>query len=275
MESGCDHKVRYSNFHTHSTFSDGANTVEELVLAAIELGFVSLGISDHSHTPFDLRYCMRPVVFPAYLREVRRVAEKYKDRIQVYTGLEWDGYSELENREEYDYLIGSTHYIKAGGRFHSVDHAKDEQWETIENYFSGDTMAYARTYYETYVACQKKNRPDIMGHFDVLIQHGQIDEENPEYRSMATEALIASLEVTPIIEVNNAAIAKKRRTQPFPHSFLLKEALAHGAKVMLSSDAHRAENLNFHFDESVQLLKSLGYNEVVVFKDHQFQEVGI
>ena len=34
-----------ANFHTHSTFSDGKNTPEELINYAIEKGFCSLGFS--------------------------------------------------------------------------------------------------------------------------------------------------------------------------------------------------------------------------------------
>ena len=37
-----------ANFHTHSTFSDGANTPEEMVQTAISLGMTALGFSDHS-----------------------------------------------------------------------------------------------------------------------------------------------------------------------------------------------------------------------------------
>ena len=40
--------MRFSNLHTHSTFSDGKNTPEEIVLSAIEKNFLSIGFSDHS-----------------------------------------------------------------------------------------------------------------------------------------------------------------------------------------------------------------------------------
>lgn len=267
--------MRYSNLHTHTTFSDGVNTIEENVLSAIDKNFISIGISDHSYTAFDTRYCIRPVNIPAYHREIRRVAEKYKDQIEVYVGLEYDGYTELEDRDLYDYVIGDCHYIKVDGSYHSVDHDKDEQWDTIEKYFNGDTLAYAKKYFETYVERQQLHKPDILGHFDIPVLYGYMEEDNPIYRNMATEALIASLEVTPILELNNGAIAKKRRTEPYPHTFLLKEALAHGAKVVLSSDAHKVENQCFHFDESLQLLSSLGYKEIVIYRNHQFEEVGI
>jgi len=39
-----------SNYHTHSTFCDGKNTPEEIVLAAIDKGFDVIGLSGHGHT---------------------------------------------------------------------------------------------------------------------------------------------------------------------------------------------------------------------------------
>ena len=42
-----------ADLHVHTTFSDGLNTPEEIVLAAIGMGLEKLGFSDHSHTSFD------------------------------------------------------------------------------------------------------------------------------------------------------------------------------------------------------------------------------
>ncbi len=41
------------NLHTHSKFSDGRNTAEEHILAAIAKGFTVLGFSEHSIYPLD------------------------------------------------------------------------------------------------------------------------------------------------------------------------------------------------------------------------------
>ena len=74
-----------SNLHTHSTFCDGRNTPEEIVLAALEKGFSSIGFSGHAYTPFDLRYCMKNT--EGYIREIWRLKEKYGKDIQIYLGI--------------------------------------------------------------------------------------------------------------------------------------------------------------------------------------------
>ena len=40
------------NLHTHSVFSDGKSTPEEIVIEAIKQGLKVIGLSDHSPVPF-------------------------------------------------------------------------------------------------------------------------------------------------------------------------------------------------------------------------------
>ena len=267
--------MRYCDLHTHTKFSDGRKTIEEMVQAAITKNMVSIGISDHSFTDFDLRYCMKPEAIADYHCELTRVKEKYAGQIEVYAGLEYDGYTKLENRMLYDYLIGDCHYVKTYDGYHSVDHAKDEQWQAIEKYFDSDPQAYAKAYFETYIERTAINRPDILGHFDLAAKFGFVNENDPNYRKAAIEAMLACLEVTPIVEINTGAISRKIRTTQYPHDFLLKEILSHNGKVILSSDSHRPENLCFWFDEAVEVIKQIGFKSMMVLKDGKFEEVGI
>ena len=71
-----------TNLHTHTTFSDGKNTPEEIVLTALEQGFCSIGFSDHAYTSYDISYCMNDE--KGYIKEVRRLQEKYKKEIEIY-----------------------------------------------------------------------------------------------------------------------------------------------------------------------------------------------
>ena len=79
-----------ANFHTHSTFCDGKNSIEEVVLSAIEKDFDVIGFSGHGYTDFDLTYCMKDV--DGYISEVSRIKEKYKNKIEVYLGVEEDAF---------------------------------------------------------------------------------------------------------------------------------------------------------------------------------------
>lgn len=265
----------YSDLHTHTVFSDGVHTMEDMVRAAVERGFASVGISDHSYTHFDLRYCIRQERLTEYHAELRRLKDAYAGRIEIYAGLEYDGYSELENRNFYDYLIGDCHYVKVGDRYFSVDHAAEEQKKTVDEWFGGDPLAYCRAYFDTVVERTWLHRPDVLGHFDLPVKFGLVDEEDPAYRHMAAEALLACLEVTPVVELNTGAMARGLRSRPYPHIFLLREILHHGGRVVLSSDAHRRENLGFGFDAGLALLREAGFRSVAVLRRSAFEDVGI
>lgn len=267
--------MEYSDLHVHSRFSDGAHTVEEIVRAAAEKGLVSVGISDHSFTRFDLRYCMEETAVPAYLEEIRRVRDRYAGQIEVYAGMELDGYTELPDRSGFDYLIGDCHYVRTWDGYHSVDHAIDEQKAAIDAYFDGDPLAYAQAYYETFVSRTAAHRPDILGHFDVVSKFGAVDEEDPVYRRLAADALIACLEITPIVELNTGPLTRGWRNTGFPHAFLLKEVLAHGGRVILSSDAHDARNLAGCFGPAAEFLRSLGFTSHVVLRGGSFSDAAL
>ena len=74
--------MRYSNLHTHTTYSDGKHTIRENIESAIEKQMLSIGISDHSYTDFDLTYCIKKEDIPRYIDEIRALRE---DRAQRWT----------------------------------------------------------------------------------------------------------------------------------------------------------------------------------------------
>ena len=78
------------DLHTHSYYSDGKASPEEMVLAAIEKGLAEIGISDHSYTFFDESYCVKKDKIAAYKKEIAALKEKYKGKISVLCGVEQD-----------------------------------------------------------------------------------------------------------------------------------------------------------------------------------------
>ena len=79
--------MRFSNLHTHTTFSDGKGTVRENIESAIAKNMCSLGFSDHSFTACDTSYCMMLSDYEKYCKEVRALAADYKERLPVFLGI--------------------------------------------------------------------------------------------------------------------------------------------------------------------------------------------
>ena len=101
------------DLHTHTTYCDGKNTPEEMVIAAIGKGLCKIGFSGHCYTFFDERYCMSIPNVIQYITEVNALKEKYKDRIRVLCGVEQD-YFGGRPIADFDYVIGSCHYLHWG-----------------------------------------------------------------------------------------------------------------------------------------------------------------
>ena len=268
--------MQYTNLHTHTVFSDGTCTPEEMAQAAIEKNMLSLGFSDHSPMDHDLTYCVKHQALPAYCREIRRLKEKYKDQIEIALGLEMDSLtSSCVCRADYDYVIGDCHYVHTSDGPMSIDHCIEGQLHVLREYFSMDGAAYSKSYFRTYVHDMKKMKPDILGHFDLTVKFGLIREDDPAFLSAAREALSAALEITPVIEMNTGAMARGLRSVPYPAPYLLDTVRGCGGKFILSSDCHAAENLIFAFDEARQLLIAHGFDSMIVWKNGALQEVGL
>jgi histidinol-phosphatase (PHP family) len=264
--------MRFSNMHQHSVFSDGTSTMEDVVQAAIRKNFVSLGFSDHSYTACDLTCCMMPEQYPAYFAELRRLKEKYAGQIELLTGLELDYFSEAD-RSQYDYLIGSVHYLIFGDRVYGVDHMREAQTSCIQLECGGNVYDFCKRYYDQMVRHITRSRPDIIGHFDVISKFGVIYEEDPVYQQIAVEALDECMKTTSLVEMNTGAISRGWRTKPYPHDFLLKRVLHNGGEIILTSDSHHADTIDCHFTESLDILQNAGYDHVVQLRADGFRRV--
>ena len=111
-----------TNYHTHTNLCDGKNTAEEMVISAINKGFSAIGFSGHGYTAHDLSYCVKDI--DGYIKEINRLKEKYKDKIQIYCGIEEDASSYVQ-REKFEYIIGRSHYFNINGKYYPCDRRYD------------------------------------------------------------------------------------------------------------------------------------------------------
>ena len=112
-----------TNYHTHTTWCDGKDSPETVVLAAIEKGFGAIGFSSHAMLPEDdTSWVLTPEKAPRYAAEIRSLAKKYEGRIRILCGVEADYVpgGATPDRRAYaaispDYIIGSVHFVAATG----------------------------------------------------------------------------------------------------------------------------------------------------------------
>lgn len=265
------------NLHTHSRFCDGENTVEEMILAAIDKGFDSIGFSGHSYMFYTAPdHSMSIEGTEEYKREVRRLAKVYRDKIDVFCGLEFDMYSQID-LSGYDYIIGSVHYLKIGDEYVGFDRAASVVKGVIDKYFDGDGMRYAKAFYATVPQLPKYGKIDVLGHFDLITKHCEnenfFDPTSPEYLKYAKEAIDSLVGKVPFFEVNTGAIARNYRTTPYPSLELMKEFKERGFGAVISSDCHNASYLDIAFEDAAEMLRSCGFTERYILTKNGFKAV--
>ena len=263
--------MNYSGYHTHTTFSDGKNTMEEMVQAAIALGMPSIGFTDHSDSPYQ-DYCMREADYPAYLAEIDRLREKYGDKITIMKGIELDSHSDPFIAQQVDYFLGSVHELVYEGRYYGIDHARELQQACIDRELGGSKLAFAQAYFDELVAHVTRTKPTIVGHFDVLTKFSLMDEEDPAYQKIALEALEKVFKVTPVLEINTGAISRGWREVPYPAMFILKRWKELGGRVTLGADTHATGTIDCAFPLAIQRAKEAGFDRILTLWPDGFHE---
>lgn len=234
------------DLHTHTTYSDGNNTPEEMVVSAIEKGLKMFGISDHSYMSFDDSYCLKKETVEKYIKEIEGLKTKYNGKIKLLCGIEQDLYSGVP---EYcfDYVIGSVHYIKLGDEYVAVDNTAQELKDAAIKYFCGDFYSLIEEYYRLVGTVAETTKADIIGHFDLITKFQEkeplFDEKNERYIKAWQAAADKLITAGVPFEINYGAISRGYRTTPYPSKEIQEYILEKGGKFILSSDSHHKDTI--------------------------------
>ncbi|MBQ3284623.1 MAG: histidinol-phosphatase [Ruminococcus sp.] len=245
------------DLHMHTAYCDGKDAPEDMILSAIDKGLTTVGISGHSYTFFDESYCMQKADIPRYISELHYLRAKYFDRIRVLCGVEQDYYSDYPT-DEFDYVIGSVHYVKVEDAYIPVDESPEILKEAAEKYYGGDIYALCEQYFETVADVADRTDCDIIGHFDLISKFIEkeplFDVNHPRYVAAWQYAVDELLIYDIPFEINTGAISRGYKTQPYPSADMIAYIREHGGRFVLSSDAHSADNVAYQFEKYEALI---------------------
>lgn len=108
---------QFAEYHSHTFYSDGKMTMEELVNAARKQGLEKIGISDHGY-----KHMMFGVKYKDYEKmkvEIQGLREKYQD-IEILLGVEANILDQYGSIDVDDKIYNIVDYVLAGYHFGST-----------------------------------------------------------------------------------------------------------------------------------------------------------
>ena len=189
-----------------------------------------------------------------YYDTISELKERYRDKIKILCGIEQDYYSDMPT-DQYDFVIGSVHYVKVKGYRFPIDESADIFRSIINDYFNGDVNKLILEYYRTVKELVMREDVDVIGHFDLIRKFNEngtfFDEDSPKYKRIASSVLSKAVEANKVIEINTGAMSRGYLTDPYPAQF--------------SSDSHKKTTLNYGFGtaEAIALRCGFSTNNIV------------
>jgi histidinol-phosphatase (PHP family) len=247
-----------TDYHMHSSYSDGRSAPEDYIDPAIAAGLSEIGFSEHLTLFKDLEdWNMNPVNMSPYIKNLETLRNNIKN-IKIKIGLEVDFFAGKENEiRDYlsplplDYIIGSVHYLG------------EKTVDVGPEFYVGKSIdTLFKAYFDSVSAAAASGLFDIIGHCDLIRIYGYRPSSDlePLYRNLAR-----------IMKNHNVAfeVNTNGRNRPladfYPDRKFLHVFREENVPVCVNSDAHMPSRVGQYFDEAYELLRYVGFTEMAVF----------
>lgn len=256
-----------ADYHTHNYLCRHAvGTLTEYAAAAEQIGVAEIGFSDHApmaENDYD-DWRMELSQLEIY-KQMLAQAKADHPRLTIRAGLEVDyiqGHEpwikKLASLYNWDYLIGSVHYLE------------DRGWD-IDNpekrhlWLKNAPNTVWKRYFEILTQAADSGLFNIIGHCDLPKKFGNRPTcSNEEIISWIRPFLKAAARTQTAIEINTSGWEKDCREQ-YPSHPILKTAFEENVPLTFGSDSHAPGEVGRHFSKAVELAKSVGYTQTARF----------
>jgi histidinol-phosphatase (PHP family) len=266
-----------TDYHVHLRPDERENTAERFFTranaeryreAAAERGIEELGVAEHIYRfsqalevwehPFWRTYAVDDL--DDYCAFVRQETDlKLGIEADYIPGRE-DRMANLLDRRDWDYVIGSVHFIG--------DEALDTDEFSVWTQTASAERIWSR-YFETLGQAAQSGLYDILAHPDLVKVWGK---ERPlpdgDLRRFYYPAMEVIADCDVAIEVSTAGF-RKPVGEIYPAPAFLEMAIDAGKPIALSSDAHTPDLIGYEYERALELLDSMGVKEIAVFERRQ------
>lgn len=253
------------DFHTHTGFSDDCDIPPEKMLeSAYAKGIKTLAVTDHYDPGYPDPEFPFTIDFEAYQKRLQKLKEEYQGRMEILTGLEvgiMDGQFEAANKIinafPYDFIIGSFHCYR-GKDLYTYDYSNIDGPAMLEDFYTW-----------MYDCLKEFDNYDILGHFSILDRYiGKLYDYAP-VEEIIDEILKLLIQRGKGIEINTSSFKYGTGTW-LPRESILKRYRQLGGEILtFGSDAHDPQYYQYHFNDAVELAKSLGYRYYCKFRERK------
>jgi histidinol-phosphatase (PHP family) len=241
--------------------------VERYLEAAGRRGIAELGVSEHVHRFADaLAIWDHPFWLESAVDDLTAYCE-FVAATPLRLGIEMDYVPGAEDRiaallaaHEFDYVIGSVHFVREG----AVDHDVYDVWEAL-----GDPDKVWSRYFETLADAVRTGLYDILAHPDLVKVWGAgrpAPERDPRYYYEPVVEAIAETGIA--VEVSTAGW-RKPVGELYPADAFARMCVDAGAAFSLSSDAHVPEHIGHEYERAVEVMRGWGVDQVAVFEGRE------
>ncbi len=262
----------YSDYHMHTPLCGHAvGEPEEYVKTAIAVGLKEIGFSDHAPMVHQRMsgITMDFDELPKYHAMIEDVQKRFGSQLNIKMSLEADFIPGYESKTKdiissypYDYIIGSVHFID-NWAFDDPDPKVKEYWKIY------DVNDVYRKYYDLLRKSAKTGFFNIIGHCDLPKKFGARPTVDLTDEITATAKVFKETGVA--IEINTAGL-RKPIGEMYPAPNCLKIYHDHGVPLTFGSDAHDPKDVGKNFAQALDLAKSVGYTEHLVFKQRKIEK---
>lgn len=265
-----------ANYHTHCTYCDGKDPLSAFVAAAENLHFNQLGFSSHAPVPFENDFGIQEDQIPNYCQEIDNL--QTQTNVCLLKALECDfipgmstPFQQFKDTYNLDYIIGGVHLVRPQNseKLWFIDGSKREIYDDgLFQLFNGNIKQAVTTFWEQTFEILETQHMDIIAHVDKIKMHNQhrfFQEDESWYKILADKALQLIYKHNVVMEINTRGLYKKRCDAFYPSTEILLKARKLDIPVVISTDAHKAEELGWFAAEAEQELQRCGYGNVVHF----------
>lgn len=248
-----------TDYHMHTTFSDGRNSHQKMVAGAIKAGLQEIGFSDHiclNNPDWSAKISDVPKMYEAIskLREESTISIKFGLEVDWLAGREKEIVKVLDGNPELDYVIGSVHYIN--------DWIFDDDSYRFDEYQKWDIEELYKVYFNLVQKAAQSKLFDIIGHPDLIKKFNFRPKGDVSDCLKETAKVFKASGVC--VDINTSGLDLPCQ-EIYPSRELLEFCFAEGVPITFGSDAHSFDKIASHFDEAIKFVKEVGYRKYATF----------